>query len=50
MNRSKPAPSPAYIPTDAAKDKQLQYALGLVNGTLVNPAAYPPAPKKSTAG
>jgi len=47
---AKPAPSPAYIPTDAAKDKQLQYALGLVNGTLVNPAAYPPAPKKSTAG
>ena len=44
----KPA-SPAYIPGDALKDKQLQYALGLVQGTIVNPI-FQPNPKKPAAG
>jgi carboxyl-terminal processing protease len=46
---TKPLPSPAYIPADPAKDKQLQYALGLVRGTIINPI-FPAAPKPPTAG
>jgi len=40
---------PAYIPGDPSRDKQLQYALELVRGTLYNPIFQPP-PKKSVAG
>jgi carboxyl-terminal processing protease len=46
---AKPPASPAYIPADPGKDKQLQYALGLVNGTIINPV-FQPAPKKPVAG
>ena len=46
---AKPLPSPAYIPADPEQDKQLQYALGLVRGSIVNPI-FPPAPKPPTAG
>jgi carboxyl-terminal processing protease len=46
---AKQPPSPAYIPSDPQKDKQLQYGLGLVNGTIINPI-FQPAPKKPVAG
>ena len=44
-----PVASAAYIPQDPLKDTQLQYGLGLVRGSLINPV-FPVSPKKPAAG
>ena len=38
--------SPAYVPTDPKDDKQLHYALDLLNGVQIN-AAFPPDSNKA---
>jgi carboxyl-terminal processing protease len=40
--------SQSYIPSDAKDDKALQTALGLLRGTITNPA-FPPNPQQATA-